>query len=122
MERDQDEAGGVDALREQRLGDRPGAGGKLDDRTRPARIDIGGHGARERAARRGYGAGRERLLDPGTDEAHFVIETNAVLLLEAADARLDLLFLRVGLLLELFFVPLALMVDLFFLLALALPE
>src|SRR5258707_1378263 len=91
-------------------------------KTRPARIDIGGHGARERAARRGYGAGRERLLDPGTDEAHFVIETNAVLLLEAADARLDLLFLRVELLLELFFVRLELMFDLFFERALALLE
>src|SRR5262249_61976768 len=56
-----------------------------------------------RTARGGHGAGRQRLFDPGADEAHFVVEANAVLLLEAADARLDLLFLRVELLLELFF-------------------
>src|SRR6516165_6302748 len=122
IELDQHQARRIDALREQCLGDRPGAGAKLDDRPRPARIDIGSHGARERAARRSYGAGRQRLFDPGAEEAHVVVETNAVLLLEAADARLDLLFLRVELLLELFYVRLELMFDLFFERALALLE
>src|SRR6516162_1521137 len=122
IELDQHQARWIDSLREQRLGDRPGAGAKLDYRTRPARIDIRRHGARERAARRSHGAGRQRLLDPAADEAHFVVETNAVLLLEAADARLDLLFLRVELLLELFYVRLELMFDLFFERALALLE
>jgi hypothetical protein len=69
-----------------------------------------------------HGAGRQRLLDPGADEAHFVVEANAVLLLEAADARLDLLFLGVELLLELSFVSLELMFDLSFERTLALLE
>src|SRR5262245_56065344 len=122
IELDQHESRRVNPLRDQRLGDRPGAGAKLDDRTRPARIDIGRHGARQRPARRGYGAGRQRLLDPGADEAHLVVEANAVLLLEAADARLDLLFLRVELLLELLFVGFELKFDLSFERALALLE
>ena len=74
---------------DQRLGDRAGAGAKLDHRPLAIRIDIARHRARQHLAGRRDGAHRQRLLDPGADEADFVVEADAVLLFEAAQARLD---------------------------------
>src|SRR5262249_55604170 len=91
---------GGDALRDQRLGDRAGAGTELDDRTRHGRIDIARHGAGERAAGGRHRPGGQRLLDPAADEAHLVVEADAVLLLEAPDLNLELLLMRFEFLLE----------------------
>src|SRR5262249_6363352 len=55
---------------------------------------IAGHGARQRLARRRHRAHAERLLEPGLDEAHFVVEPDALLLFEQTDAKLDLALLR----------------------------
>jgi hypothetical protein len=75
---------------DQCLGDRPGAGAKLDHGPFAVRIDVLRHSARERLARRGDGADGERLLDPRADEADFVVDPDAVLL-EAAKLCLDIL-------------------------------
>ena len=74
---------------DQRLGDGAGAGAELDDGPGPIGIDVLRHRAGERLARRRHRADRERLLDPGADEADFVVEPDAVLPLEAAKVRLD---------------------------------
>src|SRR5262249_33734263 len=100
IELDQHQPRRCDALRQQRLGDGPRPGAELDDRPGPGRIDIARHSAGERPARRRHGAERQRLLDPGADEADFVVEADAVLLFEAADAGLDLLLLALQPLLE----------------------
>jgi hypothetical protein len=99
-------------LRQQRLGDRPRPGAELDDRPGPGRIDIACHGAGERPAGRRHGAERQRLLDPGADETDFVVEADAVLLFEATDLRLDLLFLGLEPLLEFPAVVLELLLEL----------
>src|SRR5262245_21876295 len=75
---------------DQGLGDGAGTGPELDDRPHRIRIDILRHGARQRLARRCNRADRERLLDPGADEADFVVEADTFLLLEAAELRLDI--------------------------------
>src|SRR5262249_20227909 len=111
VEFDQHEPRRIDPLAEQRLGHRPGAGTKLDDRARPACIDIGRHGARERPPRRRHRAGGQRLLNPRSDEAHFVVEANSILLFEATNACFDFLLLRVELLLEFLLVSLELLLD-----------
>src|SRR4051794_36662582 len=113
IELDENEPRRIGALRHQRLGDRAGAWTKLDDRTRPARIDIRRHGARERAARRRHRAERQRFLDPGADETDFVVEPDAVLLLEATDLDAELALLHLEALLELAPVALELLLDLF---------
>src|ERR1041385_2455097 len=74
---------------DQRLGDRPGAGAKLDHGAGRIGIDILRHGAGKRLARRRDRADRQRLLDPRADEADLVVEADAFLLLEAAQLRLD---------------------------------
>src|SRR5262249_58503141 len=100
VERDQHEPRRHDALLEQCLGDRPRAGAELDDRAGSGRINIARHGAGERPAGRRHRTERQRLLDPGADEPDFVVEADAVLLFEATDPGLDLLFLRLEPLLE----------------------
>src|SRR4051812_49204595 len=74
---------------DQRLGDRSGTWPEFDHRSVAMRIDILRHRAGERLARRCDGADCERLLDPGSDEPHLVVEAHAVLALEAADLGLD---------------------------------
>jgi hypothetical protein len=101
-------------LRNERLGHWPSARTELDDRAWPRRIDIGCHGAGERAARRRDRAGRQRLFDPGADEADFVVEANAVPLLETANVDLELLLVGLKLLLEPAPVTLELLLDLSF--------
>src|SRR3954470_8759540 len=65
-----------------------------------------------RATRRRHRAERQRLLDPGADEADFVVEPDAVLLLEAADLNPELALLHLEPLLELAAVTLELLLDL----------
>src|SRR5204862_2039733 len=89
VELDQHEPRRRDAMLDQRLGNRPRAGTKLDHRPFAIRIDVLCHGAGEGLARRCDGADRKRLLDPRTDEADLIVEADAVLLLEAAKMRLD---------------------------------
>src|SRR5262249_43216131 len=122
IELNQHKARRIDPLCEQRLRYRPRAGAKLDDGTRPVGIDIGRHGTSKHPAGWRHSAGGQRLPDPGANEAHLVVETNAVLLLEVTNARFDLLFLCVELLLEFPFVILELLLDLSFELALPLLE
>ena len=98
---EQDEAGRIDALRHQGFGHRTGAGPELDHRALGVGVHIGRHGARQRLAGRGHGADGEGLLDPGSDEAHLVVERNTVFLfLETAEVALDLLFDSAALQLE----------------------
>src|SRR5262249_46469115 len=91
----------VDTLRHQGLGDRSGAGTKLDDRTGHARIDVARHDPGERPARRRHRAHRQRLLEPGADEADLVVEADAAPFLEAADADFNFFALRLEFLFEL---------------------
>src|SRR5207253_9790866 len=87
-------------LRHHGVGDRPGARAELDDRPGDCRIDVARHGARERLARRGHRADRERLLDPGAEKPDLIVEADAVPLFEAADLAFKLLSLRLELLFE----------------------
>src|SRR5581483_6661292 len=64
---------------DQRLGDGSGARPKLDHGSRRIRIDVARHGAGKHAPRRADRPDRERLFQPGPDETHFVIETDAFL-------------------------------------------
>src|SRR5436305_693480 len=83
---EQDEAGRIDALGHQGFGHRTGAGPELDHRAFRTGIHIGCYGACQRLAGRGHGADGEGLLDPGSDEAHLVVERNTVFLfLETAE-------------------------------------
>jgi hypothetical protein len=91
IEFDQHEPRRIDAVFDQRFGDGPGAGTQFDHGTFALRIDIARHGARQHAARRRDRAGRERLLDPRTNEAHLVVEANPVALFEEADLPFDFL-------------------------------
>src|ERR1700676_1470402 len=61
---DQYQAPLIDAALDQRAGDRPGAGAKLDDGPRGIDIDILGHGARQHPSRRHHGAHVKRFLYP----------------------------------------------------------
>src|SRR5207248_2388272 len=64
------------------------------------RIDIAGHGARQNFSRRRHRTDGQRAFDPGTDEAHFVVEPDAALALELPDLLFDLLADAVALLFE----------------------
>ncbi len=104
IEFDQHQPRRIDALLDDCLGHRTGARTELDDRARHVRIEVGRHGAGERLAGRRHGAERQRLLDPGADEADLVVEAEDLLLLEAPEVGLELLLLQLDLLLD----PLAL--------------
>jgi hypothetical protein len=112
IELDQHQTRRIDALRHQRFGDRAGARPELDDRPGTRRIDVARHRARQRLARGRDRAGGQRLLHPGADEADFVVEADALLLFEAAEAGLELLLVGVELRLEAAAMILELLLDL----------
>ena len=78
IELDQHQAGGVDALLDQRRRHRAGSGPEFDDVAVQAGIHEFRHGAGERLARRHHGAGGQRLLHPGAEKVHLVVETQAL--------------------------------------------
>ncbi len=92
IEFDENQSRGRDAGLDQSFGDRPGPRSKLNDRPVAMRIDIPRHGAREHLARRRHRTHRQRPLEPGADEAHFVIKPNAALAFELPDLFFDFLF------------------------------
>src|SRR5262249_30050100 len=100
IELDQDKARGRNALRNQRLGHWPSAGPKLDHRPARIRVHIACHAARQHASRRCHRTDRQGVLDPGPDEAHFVVESDAVSFLKPANAALYRLFQGAALALE----------------------
>src|SRR5262249_18724029 len=97
---DQHESRWINTLRHQRIGNRTGARAELDDRSWHIRIDVGRHLARQHAARRRHRADRQRLLDPGAEEAELVIDADAFPLLESPDGQVELLLLGVEALAE----------------------
>jgi len=68
-----------------------GARTELDDRTFGIGIDIARHGARKNFAGRRYRADLQRIFEPGANEAQFVIDADAALLLECAQLMAELL-------------------------------
>ena len=80
VELDEDQTGRIDAVLDQRLGHRPRARTKLDDGAVGLEVDLSRHGAREELAGRHHGAGRQRLLEPGSDELDFVVDRSERLL------------------------------------------
>src|SRR4029077_1529432 len=100
VELDENEPRGPAPRRHQRFSHRAGARPELDHRSVAVRIDIARHGARQNFSRRRHRADRQRPLDPGTDEAHLVIDPNAALALELPDLLFDLLADAAALLFE----------------------
>jgi hypothetical protein len=72
---DQHQALLIDAMLDQRVGDRAGAGPQFDHRCGRLDVDILRHGAGQHTARRHHGAHVKRLLDPRAKETNFVVET-----------------------------------------------
>ncbi len=62
----------------QRLGDRAGAWPELNHGARCVDIHIAGHGPRQHPAGRRYRSDRQRLLQPGANEPHLVVEAKAL--------------------------------------------
>src|SRR5439155_26604503 len=74
VELDEEEPRRLDALLGQRLGHRPRPRPEFDHWTGDFGPDITRHGACQKPPRGGDGSGRERLLQPRTDEMNFVVE------------------------------------------------
>src|SRR5947199_1617594 len=99
----QHEASRINPLRDQRFGDGTSARPELNDRPGRRGVDVGGHGTRERPARRRDRANPQRFLEPCAEKTHVVVqrfETFFELPFASLDLSLDFSFEGVLSLLE----------------------